>query len=310
MRKMSSVSTIEDQIRESKRIRVWGEFPQDLLARASESEQVLIPPDSLSAHQQKGALTLDMLSIKWELIPSKDPFALSFKEFVNLELSESEELLKKVKDSCKNLLEEAWERGSRQAIICDGKIVFQTTDTDDISDEVERLGNKYKKACYVFSAPDIIEESVWTPVSDDDYYPTVMIYLGTEDSDEKEIVEESPPICPDLDTGNPFYKIFDANQLAESLTRVTPLQMRSGEHLERSYTYYNKRVKMCVKDINGNINSIVCYVRLVRQWDGCALLQTSPNRTGFVGRDILRDLRIRLKLDPIEETTQIVDVSS
>ena len=307
---MSSVFTIKDQIQESMRTRVYGEFPSDLLSLPSEREQVVMLPDSLSEKQQRGAITLDIPSIAWELIPSKNPFTLSFKEFVNLDLNESEELLKKVYDSFKDLLEEAWESGSRHAVICDGEIIFKTTDADDmLDDEVERLAKKYNKACYVFSAPDVIEESVWTPIGGDDYYPTLSVYLGTEDSDEKELVKKSSPICADLDTGNPFYKVFDANQLAEPLTKFTPLQMRSGEHLGRNYTYYNKRVKMCVKDINGNINSIVCLVRLVRSWKGCALLQVSPNRTGFLGRDILRDLKIRLKIDPLEKSTQILDIS-
>jgi len=307
---MSSELTFEDQIRESKRVRVWGEFPQDLLVEKSERDQISIPLNSLSAKQQENTLTSDIPSIRWELISAKNPFALSFEDFINLGLIESEELLKIVHDSCKDLLKEAWRNGYRQAVICNRKIVFQTTKTDDISDEVERLAKKYDKACYVFSAPDVIEESAWTPISGDDFYPTLSVYIGTEDSDEKNIIEKSSPICADLDTGNPFYKIFNANQLVKPLTDFTPLQMRSGEHLGRSYTYYNKRVKICVKDTKGNINSITCNVRLVRHWDGCALLQTSPNRVGFIGRDILRDLRIRLKLDSIEKTTQILDVSS
>jgi len=307
---MSSELTFEDQIRESKRVRVWGEFPQDLLVEKSERDQISIPLNSLSAKQQENTLTSDIPSIRWELISAKNPFALSFEDFINLGLIESEELLKIVHDSCKDLLKEAWRNGYRQAVICNRKIVFQTTKTDDISDEVERLAKKYDKACYVFSAPDVIEESAWTPISGDDFYPTLSVYIGTEDSDEKNIIEKSSPICADLDTGNPFYKIFNANQLVKPLTDFTPLQMRSGEHLGRSYTYYNKRVKICVKDTKGNINSITCNVRLVRHWDGCVLLQTSPNRVGFIGRDILRDLRIRLKLDSIEKTTQILDVSS
>lgn len=307
---MSNVYTVADQIREARRIRVLEEFSPDLLSLLSENEQVVIPLDSLS-QQQGGTITFNIPSIPWELLPSKDPFALSFKGFVNLDLNEAEELLKKVYDSCKDLLEEAWKSGFRHAIICGGKIVYKTTDIADISDEtVKRIGEERDKACYVFSAPDVVEESVWTPISSDDFYPTLNIYLGMEDSDEKEIVENSSFICADLDTGNPFYKIFDANQLDEKLTKVTPLQMRRADHLGKPYVYYNKRVKMCVKDANGNINSIICIVRLVRDWDRCALLQTSPNRIGFVGRDIMRDLRIRLKLDPIEKTTQILDVSS
>jgi len=306
---MSNALTIEDQIRELGRTRGWKGFLQDQSPLWG-SEQLFLPSGSLSGIQREATIAVDIPPIEWELIPSKDPFSLSFKEFVNLELNESEELLKKVYNSCKDLLEEAWKNGFRHAIICDGEIIHKTADIDDISEEtVERLAEEHDKACYVFSAPDVVEESIWTPISSDDFYPTLKVYLGAEDSDDKEIVEKTSPVCADLDTGNPFYKIFDAKKLDEPLTRITPLQMRRGEHLGQDYVYYSKRVKMCIKDVNGNINSIACNVRLVRDWERCALLQTSPNRTGFVGRDVLRDLRIRLKLDPIEKTTRILDVS-
>ena len=306
---MSSIFTVEDQIREARRVRVWGEFPQEILAIIRRNEPV-IPLDSLSIRQQEGIITVNIPPIQWELIPSKDPFSLSFRDFVNLRLNEAEELLKGVYNSCKNLLEKAWKSGFRHVIICDGKIVYETSDIEDISDDVvKRVGEKYNKACYVFSAPDVVEESGWTPISSDDFYPTLNVYLGTEESDEKEIVEHSSPICADLDTGNPHLKVFDANRLDEKLTKITPLHMRTADHLGQAYVYYTMRAKMCVKDANGNINSIICIVRLVRDWDRCALLQTSPNRIGFVGRDIMRDLRIRLKLNPIEKTTEILDVS-
>jgi len=306
---MSNMLIIEDQTQGLRRIITWGGFFQDQFP-LSGREQLILPSGSLSRIQREATITVDIPLIEWELKPSKDPFTLSFKEFINLELNESELLLQKVYTLCKDSLEEAWKDGFRHAVICGGKIVYKTADIDDILDEtVKRLAEEHDKACYVFSAPDVVEESIWTPISSDDFYPTLKVYLGAEDSDDKEIVEKASPVCADLDTGNPFYKIFDANKLDEPLTRITPLQMRRGEHLGQDYVYYSKRVKMCIKDVNENINSIVCNVRLVRDWERCALLQTSPNRIGFVGRDVLRDLRIRLKLDPIEKTTRILDVS-
>ena len=299
-------------ISESRRTRVWGEFPQDWFPLLDQREQIIFPLDSLSEIQSaRSTITVDLPPIKWELVPSRDPFALSFKEFISLELDESEELLGKVYDLCRNLLEEAWKRGAKQAVVCDGELVLESRDIDGISNQdIERLAKERDKACYVFTAPDVIEESVWTPISGDDSYPTLEVYLGTEDSDDKGIVEESSPTYADLDTGNPSLKIFDANQFGEPLTRFSPLEMRRGEHLGRSYTYYNKRAKICVKDINGKINCTMYYVRLIRDWKGCALLQASPNRIGFIGRDVLRDLRIKLKLDPVEKTSLILEVAS
>ena len=312
---MSNVLTFEDQIRESKRTRVWGEFPQDWVPSTSEREQVIIPLDSLSEiQQQKGTITVDIPPITWELIPPKDPFSISSEDFFSLEddPDKATELLSRAGDLCKDLLEDAWKKGIQQAVICDGTIIFESREIDGISNEkVEQLIKEYGKACYVFSAPDIIEESVWTPITSDDSYPTLCIYLGTEESDKKDIVKNNPPIYADLDTGNPSLKIFDANQLVESLRKFKPYHMREAKHFDQRYIYFRKKVKMCVMDINSKINSIAYDdVRVVRNWQGCAVLQVSPNRTGFVGRDVLRDLRIRIKLDPIEKTTQILDVSS
>jgi len=248
-----------------------------------------------------------------EFVPrerARSPFSLSLREFRSLELDEAKELLRRVYGLCKDLLEEAWKKGFRQVVICDGKVIFESKDIEDIPNEtVERLAKEYDKACYVFSAPDAVEESDWTPLGDDDFYPTLGVYLGTEDLEESEIIKSFPPIYADLDTGNPSYKIFNAKRLAEQLTRFIPTQMRQGVHLGRAYIYFSKKVKICVQDISGNATSFTYSVRLVKDWDDCALLQASPNREGFIGRDVLRDLRIRLKLDPIEKVTQILDVS-
>jgi len=238
------------------------------------------------------------------------PFSLSLREFRSLELDEVKKLLRRVYDLCEDLLEEAWENGFRQIVICDGKVIFESKDIEDIPNEtIEQLAKEHDKACYVFSAPDVVEESAWTSVGHGDFYPTLCVYLGTEDLEESEIIKSFSPIYADLDTGNPSYKIFNAKRLAEQLTRFTPTQMRQGFHLNQAYIYFCQRVKMCVQDVGGNIASFIYNVRLVEDWDGCALLQASPNREGFVGRDVLCNLRIRLKLDSIEKITQILDVS-
>jgi hypothetical protein len=298
---MSNIITIERQSYDYRRFKLWQGTGQSQLPFLS---------GSLYDVQKEATTTVDLPPINWELVLAKDPFSLSYEQFVNLELNEAEDLIKTVYDSCRSLIEKTWKEGYRHAVICGGKIVHKTADVKDLPEElVKKLGKKYDKACFVFSAPDIVEDSAWTPISTSDSYPTLRVYIGEEDSDEKEIVEKTPPIMADLDTGNPFYKIFDGNQFSTLVDSFSPFELRVGEHLGRSYTYYNKRLKICVMDNQGNVNSTVSLIRLVRNWAGCALLQASPNRVGFLGRDILRDLRIRIKLDPLKKVTQILDVS-
>ena len=59
-------------------------------------------------------------------------------------------------------------------------------------------------------------------------------------------------------------------------------------------------------DIDGNINSRIYKTRIIPEWRGSALLQTSPNRVGFIGRDILCDLNIIVELDSVENITKII----
>jgi hypothetical protein len=305
---MSDMPTIIDQIRESRRVRILGEFSQDLLA----------PPKTeygfgtfLSQKQTKTSKSsIDLRFLRWELMPSKNPFDLSFEEFQGLNLNESEELVKTVYELCKDLIRDAWASGYRQVVICDRKIIYKTLEDEPITvEKIKELAKKHNKACYVFSAPDIVEESIWTQVTGEDSYPTLKVYIGLEETSEKDIVKECKPILADLDTGNPNLKVFNANLLDQALTTFSPFELREGEHLGSSYTYYQKRTKICVEDIKGKTNSVICFVRIIRDWDRCALLQASPNRTGFVGRDLLRALRIRLKIDSLKSTTQVLDVS-
>lgn len=308
---MARTITIEEQIQDSMRgPRIYGEFPSISEPKWTIGEIPRV--QSFYGRQAIRSLEVPAGLGEWELVPSvhEEAFDLSLQDFLSLELGVAEEMLRRVSRLCRGLLEEAWGRGIQQVVICEGEIISESRDVDGIpSETVEKLARGRNKACYVFSAPDVIEESAWTSIDNNDYYPTLPVHLGTEDSDEKEILETNP-INADLDTGNPSYKIFDANELTAPLTSFTPSEMRMAEHLKQEYTYYSKTAKICVKDISGNVSSMVCTIRVVRDWKGCALLQASPNRKGFIGRDALRALRIRLKLDPLEKTTQILDVMS
>jgi len=251
-----------------------------------------------------------IIVVPWAYPLPKDPFSLSFGEYSRLTYKEATELQDEVYKVSSQVLEDAWKRGKKQVVICDrDKIIYETESIEDIpNDKIMELAKKYDKACYVFSTSEMVEESTWTPIDKDDDYPTIGIYCGAVDSEESEIVKNSPLINADFDTGNPGYKVFDANQLPESIASFLP-PLRYDRHLGRQYPYFQKEVKLCVKDADGKIHSVVRNIRLVRDWIESALLQVSPNRVGFVGRDLIRDLRIKVVLDPIRKTTQIHEAS-
>jgi hypothetical protein len=234
-----------------------------------------------------------------------DPFDLSLKEFLDLRLEDAKNLQIKAYKSSKKILDEAWKKGIKHVILCNGKIVYGSSENKDLSNEiVENIAKKYNKAFYVFSSSDIVEESQWTKVSDEDYYPTLKLYIGEENIENTDLLKTSP-IYADFDTGNPYLRIFDANRFKSPITDFTVLEMRQSEHLNKIYTFFNKKVKIVIKDENNSIRSILSNVRLVQEWKDSALLQVSPNRVGFVGRDLIREFRIKIELNPSDSSTRI-----
>lgn len=112
-----------------------------------------------------------------------------------------------------------------------------------------------------------------------------------------------------MDTGNPLYKYFSVDCFDEELFDADKF-FRESIHMDEVFYFFQQEVKICVRDRDGNVASRVYNIGIVEEWEDCALLQASPNRIGFVGRDLLYDLGIIILLDSKNEKTTIIEVTS
>ena len=265
----------------------------------------IVAPIQTPSNDLEGQVSSITLSAwEYEIL---NPFTISLEKYRRLSYEQIVSLQKEVRRLCSKTIEDAWKSGKRQIVIADNTIIFQTEEIEDIPNEkIHALAEEHKKPCYTFTAPDSVEESGWTMVDSDDHYPTLGLYIGAEDSPESNLATGFYPLDADFDTGNANLKVFDANQLAGELTKFDALDLRQAEHHDKAYTYFQKRVKICVKDEGNDVHSFVARVRLVKEWAGCGLLQYSPNRTGFVGRDMLGLLGVKVELDPTRKVTRIL----
>jgi hypothetical protein len=237
-----------------------------------------------------------------------DPFNVSYDRFRQLGYDESQGLMDQVSSINSKILAKAWKEGVRQVVICKNEIVFSTTRLEDIPNElVMALAEKYDGACFVFSAPDLTEESAWsqdTPYGVD--YPTIPLYIGPESNNDSEIENKNKfaEIAADFDTGTATTKAFPARMLLSPLNEYSP-PLREVPHLDGTYKFFVKRAKVCSRSIEGKIHSTICGIRVVQEWDGCGLLQISPQRIGFVGRSIIGELNVKAQLDPIRKVTTL-----
>ncbi|MGI0024604.1 MAG: hypothetical protein ACREA4_05600, partial [Nitrososphaera sp.] len=135
------------------------------------------------------------------------------------------------------------------------------------------------------------------------------LLLGEGNTPDSEIAKSFVKYDADFDTGNSFLKIFNGNLMPEVMKQFTNRDFRTAVHTsDVEYSFFEKTMKLATYDSSRKLHSTVDQVRLVKYWDTCSVLENNKNRIGFVGRDMLRKLGIRITLDPHTKTTRVMDI--
>jgi hypothetical protein len=232
------------------------------------------------------------------------PFSVPLEDFLEMSPSQARRLHMRVGTMFKKLLDSYWARGMKQVVLCEGEVVLATESEEILSDRVRQIATEHGKPCYSFSAPDVAEESSWVPVGGDDYYPSIDIFLGAIDAGDEE-TNRFVTVKADFDTGNKKTKLFDAEQVGYLLGNYTNLDWFEGTGPFGVYRYVPKHAKLAVLNESGARHSTSDVVYLVENWNGSTVRKFSPNRRGFVGRDLLRGFVVKVELDPMSRTTRV-----
>jgi len=90
--------------------------------------------------------------------PTPYPFRITAGAYLGMTSIEVNKLHDEVHKMFKKKLEAKWVAGIKQVVICDGEVAFETDDEETIiSDVVDDIAKRHNRACYTFSAPDLID---------------------------------------------------------------------------------------------------------------------------------------------------------
>jgi uncharacterized protein (DUF433 family) len=111
-------------------------------------------------------------------------------------------------------------RRAQWMIVCGGKIVESSKTLDDFPppEKLQAMGKECGFIPFVFVPKPLIEESTWSALDEDDYYPTLTFSVAGKDQEESTIVNA------DLDTGSPH--LFVAIKLTVSGQSESPSPSR------------------------------------------------------------------------------------
>lgn len=216
-----------------------------------------------------------------------DPFDIPIVERDSMNPKQLSELYDRVLEEYGSMVKQCLKRGSRFLVLCDKRIVL-SSDREISDEDVRELERKHGKVCYIITE-DLIEESSWMPLRDEDYYPTIEIILGGTGWEVKDVFEHGLRVIADFDTGNPDIAAFNDEELSP-FKFVAPRIMRRAIHLGRYYDYYLLKVKIGICDASGKKQCIQKTCRSVLFWreaERNPFLLANSNRKGFIGRDLM-----------------------
>jgi len=188
-------------------------------------------------------------------------------------------------------------RKAQSLVLCDKKVIMESEELYGPKNfwEIER---RAEKPCYLVGREALIEESRWAGLEGGDYYPTLDIYVGGTNWNDKDVFENGVKIRSDFDTGNPQYLVLD-EKLCKRVAGE-PQKVWRGIHLGQVYFSYLRNLKVGVKDDEQGR----CMEKIaegVDDWDDVEwnpYKLANPNREGFVGRDIMLELLVKIILNP------------
>jgi len=196
----------------------------------------------------------------------------------------------------------------RAVLLCDGQVVAtaESAETFDPG-RIREIEREHNRLCFIFGKEDAVEESEWAYLGPSDAYPTVRVWVAPEGTEAERLRERGVEVLADFDTGNPrhppgFYAFDDTIREQAGLPPGTPGQ---GAHLGQTYFYTRCVATVGSADESGGTRVHRAVARFIVQWDDSPFVRPNPARRGFVGREIMFALRLRITLDPSTRRTYI-----
>ncbi len=203
---------------------------------------------------------------------------------------------------------ELQKRNAQWMLVCGGSILKSPASWEKLptDEDIQKIGYQQNKVPLVFVRNSLIEETAWSPLSDDDWYPTLPVYLGRAQWDDEQLVQHGWFLISDFDTG--------ASVVLANYDRLTQEQILDGElvrnpflgsHLGRTYAFFISELRVGVADEEGKMKSASVPCWCVMNWASSPLCHVNPQRQALVGRNLLLTLALQVNLDGAKKSTSL-----
>lgn len=242
-------------------------------------------------------------------------FKLTFDEFMKLSSEDQKNWRHRILISKRDWLNKQLIRNNAEwLLILGGRIerISPTLDNFPSKNDVYQLAKDKNFAPFIYVKDPQIEESTnlknksnWSLLNNRDFYPSIKIYIGLEDTSIEELINPKNEIITDFDTGSPVI-VIDQGELKKRDIPVENEFEVANIHLGKTYDFPLPQINIGVKTSHNSHKSRSFRVRSVSDWKSSPFCIINPNRKGLVGRNLLIDLNLHILLKGDEKVTQII----
>jgi len=158
-----------------------------------------------------------------EYLKDIDPFDIPLNLYHSLSSEEHYILMERLYATYGNwILNKFNETKAAALVLCDRRVVYASDNEYEPEDSViDSIESEIGKPCYIINPPPLIEESArWSELGDGDYYPTLEVYMGDRNWNDKKVFSDGKRVRCDFDTGNRAYTVTNGYTYSRQRCRL------------------------------------------------------------------------------------------
>jgi hypothetical protein len=135
-----------------------------------------------------------------------DVFAISFDEYMALPQEEREAIQLRADRTLQTWIDEQLQRHKARWMLVSGGEILETSSTMrnyPSREKLTQIGRQRGRIPFVFIADPLIEESAWSVLPDNDFYPAVHLTVAAPGTSAEQLPIQGLKINADFDTGSP-----------------------------------------------------------------------------------------------------------
>jgi len=249
-----------------------------------------------------------------KILLEDERFLISFEDYLALSDEEGEKLKLLAYEKYQHwIYDELARRRAKWMLICKGKIIEWSPTLDDYPshEKMDEIGKRLGYAPFTFIANPVIEESYWTVIQANDFYPSLSVTLGAANWSKDELMENGMTFNADFDTGSPDTLLdYTLLRTKNIVPNQRGMRTETGRHLGLPYSCHILPVQFAAVDETGIVTSKIMSAVCVRDWQRSTLCVVNSVRKALLGRNLIYKLPLRVELDGGNRTTKILAASS